>query len=339
VKAIQIDEFGGPEVLQYRDVDDPVAGEGEVLVEVARSGINFADTHATRNDYLAAQELPLIPGAEVSGRTAEGTRVAAILGSGGYAEKVAVPEGFLVPVPDGVDDDQAAALLLQGLTAMALVRRCARVEPGETLVVEAAAGGTGTLAVQLGKRAGAKVIGLASSEEKRALVERLGADATVDSRSEDLKAAILEANGGERVDAVLHMSGGEAFDAELSALAPLGRMVVFGIASREQREVSTAALLRASKSVIGFWLVPLVARKRELIASMIGDLLGAVAAGDLEVMIGNTYPLSEAARAHQDLQDLEVTVGDVYPLSEAARAHEDLVGRRTSGKLLLDPSK
>jgi NADPH:quinone reductase len=315
MKAIQIQEFGGPEVLQYVDVDDPQPGEGEVLVEVARSGINFADTHATRNDYLAEQSLPLIPGAEVSGRTPDGRRVAAILPSGGYAEKVAVPEAFLVPVPDEVDDDRAAALLLQGLTAMALVRRCARIESGETLVVEAAAGGTGTLAVQLGKRAGAKVIGLASSEEKRALVERLGADATVDSRSGDLKAAILEANGGERVDAVLHMSGGEAFDAELSALAPLGRMVVFGIASREQREVSTARLLRGSKSVIGFWLVHLLAR-RDLAAPMIGELLSAVAAGELEV-----------------------TVGEVYPLSEAARAHGDLVARRTSGKLLLDPTK
>src|SRR5665811_1465471 len=145
---------------------------------------------------------------------------------------------MLIPVPDEVDDDRAAGLLLQGLTAMALVRRCARIEPGETLLVEAAAGGTGSLAVQLGKRAGAKVIGLASSEEKRQLVERLGADATVDSRSDDLKQAILEANDGERVDAVLHMSGGDAFDAELSALAPFGRMVVFGIASREQRAVS-----------------------------------------------------------------------------------------------------
>ncbi|HWM53926.1 MAG TPA: zinc-binding dehydrogenase [Solirubrobacterales bacterium] len=315
MKAIQIDEFGGPEVMEYRDVDDPVAGDGEVVVEVARAGINFADTHATRNDYLAEQSLPLIPGAEVSGRKPDGSRVAAILASGAYAEKVAAPEAFLVPVPDGVDDDQAAGLLLQGLTAMALVRRCARLEPGETLVVEAAAGGTGTLAVQLGKRAGAKVIGLASSEEKRALVEQLGADATVDSRSEDLKEAILEANGGERVDAVLHMSGGDAFDAELSALAPLGRMVVFGIASREQREVSTARLLRGSKSVIGFWLVHLLA-KRELAAPMIGELFAAVAAGELAV-----------------------TVGEVYPLSEARRAHEDLVGRRTSGKLLLDPSK
>ena len=239
-----------------------MAGEGMVVVDVARSGINFADTHATRNDYLAEQSLPLIPGAEISGRTADGRRVAALLGSGGYAEKVAVPEALLVPLPDEVDDDQAAALLLQGLTAMALVQRCARVEPGETLVVEAAAGGTGSMAVQLGKRAGAKVIGLASSEEKRALVERLGADATVDSRAENLGEAIREANGGERVDAVLHMSGGNAFDEELGILAPLGRMVVFGIASREQREVSTAALLRGSKSVIGFWLLHLLARQR-----------------------------------------------------------------------------
>jgi NADPH2:quinone reductase len=302
-------------VLQYRDVADPEPGDGEVLVDVARSGINFADTHATRNDYLAEQQLPLIPGGEVSGRTPDGKRVAALLGGGGYAEKVVVPEQMLVPVPDEVDDDQAAALLLQGLTAMALVRRCARVEPGETLLVEAAAGGTGSLAVQLGKQAGARVIGLASSEEKRATVERLGADATVDSRAENLKEAILAANDGNRVDAVLHMSGGDAFDAELSALAPLGRVVVFGIASREQREVSTAALLRGSKSVIGFWLVHLLMRPAEA-GPMIAELLGAVAKGELEV-----------------------NVGEVYPLSEAARAHEDLIARRTSGKLLLDPSR
>lgn len=315
MRAAQIEEFGGPEVLRHVELPDPEPGEGEVLVEVARSGVNFADTHATRNDYLAEQQLPLVPGAEVSGHAPDGRRVAALLASGGYAEKVAVPESLLVPVPDEVDDERAAALLLQGLTAMALVRRCARVEPGETIVIEAAAGGTGSLSVQLAKRAGAKVIGLASSEEKRARVERLGADAAVDSRAEDLKEAIREANGGERVDAVLQMSGGEAFDAELGVLAPLGRMVVFGIASREQREVSTAALLRGSKSVIGFWLAHLL-RHPAIVAPMIGELFEAVAAGELEA-----------------------TVGGVYPLSEAARAHEDLIGRRTSGKLLLDPSK
>jgi NADPH2:quinone reductase len=315
MKAIQIEEFGGPEVLEHVEIPDPTPGEGEILVEVARSGINFADTHATRNDYLAEQVLPLVPGAEISGRTPDGRRVAAILAGGGYAEKAVVPEALLVPVPDEVSDDQAAALLLQGLTAIGLVRNCARIEEGETIVVEAAAGGTGSLSVQIAKQAGARVIGLASSEEKRALVERLGADATVDSRSDDLGTAIREANDGRRVDAVLHMSGGDAFDAELGILAPLGRMVVFGIASREQRDVSTAALLRGSKAVIGFWLVHLLARQ-ELVGPMIGELLGAVAAGDLQV-----------------------TVGDVYPLTEAARAHEDLIARRTSGKLLLDPSR
>jgi NADPH2:quinone reductase len=315
MKAIQIKEFGGPEAFGYVDLDDPSAGDGNVVVDVARSGINFADTHSTRNDYLAEQSLPLIPGAEISGRTPDGRRVAALLGSGGYAQKVAVPEALLIPVPDEVDDDQAAAMLLQGLTAMALVKRCARIEPGETIVVEAAAGGTGSLSVQLAKRAGAKVIALASSEEKRSFVEKLGADATVDSRAEDLGAAIREANDGKRVDAVLHMTGGDCFDAELGILAPLGRMVVFGIASREQREVSTAALLRGSKAVIGFWLAHLLMR-RDLVAPMIGELLAAVAAGELTV-----------------------TIGGVYPLSEAARAHEDLIARGTTGKLLLDPSR
>ncbi len=314
MQAIRIEEFGGPEVLEYTEVDDPIPAEGEVVVDVARSGVNFADTHASRDDYLAKQSLPLIPGAEVSGRTPDGRRVVALLGSGGYAQKVAVPESILIPVPDEVDDDTAAAALLQGLTAVALVERCARIEPGETIVIEAAAGGTGTLAVQVAKRAGARVIGLASSEEKRALVAELGADACVDSKAEDLGEAIRDANDGKRVDAVLHMSGGDAFDAELGVLAPLGRMVVFGIASGQQRDVSTAALLRGSKTVVGFWLMHLLARP-ELLTPMIAELLSALAAGDLEVRIGG-----------------------VYPLSDAAQAHEELISRRSTGKLLLDPS-
>jgi NADPH2:quinone reductase len=314
VRAIQIEEFGGPEVMQVVELPDPEPGEGELLVDVARAGINFADTHATRNDYLAEQHLPLTPGGEISGRAPDGRRVAAILPSGGYAERVLLPEQLAVPVPDQVDDDQAAGILLQGLTAHALVNFSARIAEGETLVVEAAAGGTGSLAVQLGKRAGARVIALASSEDKRALATRLGADATVDSRSEGLREALLEANGGQPVDAVLHMSG-DAFQEELRALGPFGRIVVFGNASRTPNEVATNGLLQHSTAVIGFWLVHLVTRRRELVASMIGELLGAVAAGELEVVIGG-----------------------VYPMSEAARAHEELTSRRSTGKLLLDPS-
>jgi len=314
VKAIQIEEFGGPEVLQVADLPDPEPAEGQVVVDVARAGMNFADTHAIRNDYLAEQSLPLIPGAEISGTTPDGRRVAAIMANGGYAQKAAVAEAWLVPLPDEVSDEQAAGLLLQGLTAHALLHYCAHVEEGEAVVIEAAAGGTGSLAVQLAKRAGAKVIALASSEEKRALCERLGADATADSRAEDLKDAILEANGGEKVDVVLHMSG-TGFDAELHALDMLGRIVVFGNAARHPNELPTNYLLQTSKSVLGFWLVALIAKRRDLIQSMTADLLGAVASGELEVVIGNTYPLSEAGRAHQEMQD-----------------------RRTSGKLLLDPS-
>jgi NADPH2:quinone reductase len=314
VKAIQLREFGGADAFEYVDLDEPTPGEGEVLIEVSRSGVNFADTHSTRNDYLSAQELPLIPGAEVAGRTADGNRVVALVGNGGYAEKVLVPETSLIPIPDEVDDEQAAGALLQGLTAMALVKRSARIEAGETILIEAAAGGTGSLAVQIAKAAGAKVIGMASSAEKRALVEKLGADATVDSRAEDLRGAILDANGGQKVDAVLHMAGGDAFDAELAVLAPLGRLVVFGNASRENRKIDSGVLLQGSKAVIGFWLIHVLAR-RDLAVPLIGELLGALAGGALRV-----------------------TVGGVYPLSEAAAAHKALESRQSSGKLLLDPS-
>jgi NADPH:quinone reductase len=314
VKAIQIEEFGGPENLKHVDLPDPEAADGMVIVDVARSGMNFADTHAIRDDYLAEQELPLIPGAEICGTTPDGRRVAALISNGGYAQKAVVPEAWLVPLPDEVSDEQAAGLLLQGLTAHALLHHCAHVEEGEAVVVEAAGGGTGSLAVQLAKRAGAKVIALASSDEKRQLAERLGADATADSRADNLKEAIVEANGGEKVDVVLHMSG-TGFEAQLHALGMLGRIVVFGNAARHPNELQTNYLLQTSKSVLGFWLIALVARRRDLIQSMTADLLGAVAKGELEVVIGNTYPLSEAARAHTEMQE-----------------------RRTSGKLLLDPS-
>jgi NADPH2:quinone reductase len=314
MRAVQINEFGGPEVLEIVDLPDPEPGEGEVVIEVARAGMNFADTHQRQNDYLAKAELPLTPGGEISGRTADGRRVAAMLTGGGYAEKVVVPESALVPIPDGVDDDQAAGVLLQGLTAWTLLRVSAAVKEGETVVIEAAAGGTGTLAVQLAKGLGARVIGLASTPEKRELVERLGADATVDSRTEELGDALLAANDGRQVDVVLQMSGGEAFDQSLEVIAPFGRMVTFGIASREPNQVMTQKLMRTSRSVVGFWLVHLFQRP-DLLTQGVGELLGAVASDELEVVIGGVYPLSDVAKAQIELQE-----------------------RRTQGKLLLDPS-
>ena len=316
MRAVQIKEFGGPEVLEVVDLPDPEPGPDEVVVEVTRAGMNFADTHQRENDYLAKAELPLIPGGEIAGRTADGRRVAAMLANGGYAEKVLVDRAALVPIPDEVSDDQAAGVLLQGLTAWALLRISARLDRGESVVVQAAGGGTGTLAVQLAKRYGAgRVIALASTEEKRDLAIRLGADAAVDSRADDLADAILKANGGEQVDVVLEMAGGAAFDACLSVLAPFGRLVSFGIASRQPNEVMTQKLMRTSRAVVGFWLVHLF-RRPDLLEQGITELLEAVGSGKLEVVIGATYGLSDVADAHRALQ-----------------------GRETQGKLLLDPSQ
>jgi NADPH2:quinone reductase len=317
VKAIQITEFGGPDVLQHAELPDPEPSDGEVIVSVARAGINFADTHQRHDDYLAPAQLPLIPGMEISGTTPDGTRVAALLPGGGYAELVAVPEPYLVPVPDEVSDDQAAALLLQGLTAWTTLKVAAHLEAGESVLVHAAAGGVGTLAVQLAKRMGAgRVIGIASSEDKRELAQRLGADATIDSHADDLEAAIHEANGGKPVDVVLEMVGGKAFEASYAALAPFGRLITYGIASGEPNDVRTERLMRDTRGVIGFWLIQMIAHRQDLLREGIGELLGAVASGELEIVIGDTYPLSEAARAHEDIQ-----------------------ARRTHGKLLLDPSR
>src|ERR671914_1361776 len=202
MRAIQITEWGGPEVLQAAgDAPDPEPGDGQLLVRVTRAGINFADTHARENSYLARYELPLTPGAEVAGvveRDAHGfgagQRVVAMVGTGGYAEYVAAPAATTFAVPDGVSDATALALLLQGLTAWHLYRTSAKLQPGESVVVHAAAGGVGSLAVQLAKPLGAgRVIATASSEEKRKLALELGADAAVDAHGEGMKERLIEA--------------------------------------------------------------------------------------------------------------------------------------------------
>jgi len=315
VKAIQISEFGGPEVMKLVDLPEPRPGLGEKLVRVSRTGVNFADTHATSNSYIAKQQLPFIPGVELVGRTTEGQRVAAVVPSGAYAEAVAVNDAALVPIPDGVDDEQAAALLIQGLTADAILRISANMQAGESVVINAAAGGTGSLAVQVARLMGAgRIIAMASSEDKRQLTRDLGADVAIDSRSEDLGADILEANGGEQVDVVLEMAGGKAFDQLLRSLAPFGRLVVFGIASREGNNVRSGHLMKNSRAVIGFWINHLLARP-ELARPGLERVLGAAADGSLKTILGGTHALEQASKVH-----------------------EDLAARRTIGKILLDPS-
>lgn len=315
MRAVLMREFGGPDVLRLEDVPTPVPAPGEVLVRVTRAGMNFADTHTRENTYLAEAELPLVPGAEVAGvREDTGERVVALVGSGGYAQYATAPAEQVFPVPAGVDDGTALALLLQGLTAWHLYRTCARTAPGESVVVHAAAGGVGSLAVQLGRAFGAgRVIATASSEEKRALALELGADAAPDAAPAGLAERLIEANHGRRVDAVFEMAGGPVFEESMRALAPFGRLVTYGIASREPNEVRTGSLMRRSHAVVGFWLMHCLGR-RDMVEEPLGELFARAAAGDLRVVVGATYPLDQAARAQVEL-----------------------VERRTTGKLLLDP--
>ncbi|MGY1986549.1 zinc-binding alcohol dehydrogenase family protein [Blastococcus sp. SYSU DS0669] len=323
MRAVQITRFGGPEVLDVVDIPEPEAGPGQKVYDVSTAGVNYADTHQIENSYLAEQKLPLIPGAEFVGTpVGGGQRVVGLLDGGGYAEKVVAHDFLTWAVPDGVSDEQALAVVLQGSTAWHLLRTSAHLAEGETVVVIAGAGGVGSLAVQLARRWGAgRVIATASSPEKRQLAEELGAHATVDPAlaDDDPKAftgALREANGGKPVDIVLEMTGGNVFSGSLSALAPFGRLVTYGMAARQQTHaVPPGILMQKSRAVIGFWLAHCMARPQMMDAAMT-DLLAMVDAGELKPVVGGRYPLSAVADAHQDL-----------------------LARRTTGKLVLDPAR
>ena len=316
MRAVQIEQFGGPEMLRLVELPKPEPGDAEVLIAVSRAGVNFADTHQRENSYLARYELPLVLGGEVAGTTPDGTRVIALVPSGGYAEYAVAHRSSVFPIPDGLDEGAALALLIQGLTAWHLFRTCAKLAEGESVVVISGAGGVGSLAVQLARPFGAgHVIATASTEEKRAKALELGADAALDPAAEDLGGAVIEANGGRQVDVVLEMSGGRVFDECANALAPFGRIVAYGIAGREQNKLETGRLMRKSRAVVGFWLMHCLGR-REMMEEPLADLFERAASGELVPQLGETYALSDVRRAH-----------------------EDLGARRTSGKLLLDPSR
>lgn len=316
MRAIQMTEFGGPEVLKLTELPKPQPGDGEVLIKVARAGLNFADTHTRTNSYVRKATLPLVPGGEVAGvREDTGQRVVALTGDGGYAEYAVAPRQLVFPIADELDDGAALSIVIQGLTAWHLYRTAGRVGEGESVVVHSAAGGVGSLAVQLGRAFGAgRVIATASSADKRALALQLGADVAIDSAADGLRARLIEANEGRGVDVVFDMAGGAVFDASYAALAHFGRIVVCGIASQEPNELRTGSLLRHSRSVVGFYLFHCLERPA-MVADALADLFARAARGELRTVIGGTYPLDRAAQAHIDLRE-----------------------RRTTGKLLLDPA-
>lgn len=315
MKAIQVDEFGGPEVLQLREVDDPVAPEGALLLNVTAAGVNYADTHQAENSYLAAAQLPLIPGAEAVGTTPDGRRVVALMtGAGGYAELAVAWPNMIWDIPKTVSDGQALGVVLQGVTAWHLLRTSAHIASGESVVVHAAGGGVGSIAVQLAKRWGAgRVIATASTPEKRELALQLGADVAIDSRADDIKSALIEANEGRRLDVILDMAGGATFDGGLAALAPFGRIVTYGMAGRvPPQSVEPGTLIARSRAIVGFWMAHC-----------------ATVPGMLDEAVNGLFELIESG-------ELRVIVGGTYPLAEARRAHEDIRGRGTSGKLVLE---
>jgi NADPH:quinone reductase len=317
VRAVQVREFGGPEALELVELPDPDLRPGHVMLDVAAIGVNYADTHQAENSYLAPQTLPFVPGSEVVGTTPEGQRVAALLGTGGYAERALAPTASLLPLPDDVDNATALALLVQGLTAWHLLRTCASLSAGESVVVHAAAGGVGSIAVQLARIFGAgTIVGTASTPEKRQVALDIGADAAIDPGANDLRGELRAAVGGSGVDIVLEMTGGRVFDQSLSSLAPFGRLVTYGTASRESPSpVVPGALVARSRAVIGFWLAHCT-RRPEMIVPPYAELLDLVRTGRLRPIVGSTYPLTAVRQAHEDLR-----------------------ARRTTGKIVLLPSE
>jgi NADPH2:quinone reductase len=318
MRAIQVKKFGGPEVLEPVEVDAPAVPDGALLIDVDAAGVNYADTHQAENSYLAPAELPLIPGAEVVGRTADGRRVVALLASGGYAEQAVAWPQLAWDVPEAVSDSAALSTVLQGATAWHLLKTSAKLAEGETVAVHAAGGGVGTIAVQLAKRFGAgRVIATASSKEKRAQAIELGADVAVDSRVEtadEMNTRLREANEGAKVDVVLDMVGGPTTDGSLKSLAPFGRHVVFGMAGRvPPKDVSIPMLMGTSRAVVGFWLVHCMTRPGMMDEAVKG-LLELVESGELTMVEGGSFPLDQARAAHEAIR-----------------------GRGTSGKLILIP--
>lgn len=324
MKSVLFTNYGGPEVLKLTDVEKPTPKEHEVLIEIKAIGVNYADTARREGQYVVPTPLPFTPGAEVAGivtavgekvtRVSPGTRIVTLIESGGYAEYVLADERVVIPIGDNLSFELAASLPLQGLSAYHVLKTMGQLEEGETVLVHAAAGGVGTIAVQLAKIFGAeKVIATASTDEKLQLAKEMGADVLVNYTKEGWEKEVLEATGGKGVDVALEMAGGDIFNKTLECLATFGRLVIYGVASGQQSRFYPSSLMARNQSVIGFFL-PQIMRRKELLQSSLEELFMYLADGRLKLIIG-----------------------DVYPLEDAAKVHEQMQSRKTQGKLILVP--
>ncbi|MCP2280860.1 quinone oxidoreductase family protein [Nocardia amikacinitolerans] len=314
MRAIQVSEHGGPEVLRYTEVEEPSVGPDQLLVTTEAIGVNYIDTYIRTGTY--PQPVPYVPGSEGTGvvsaigsgvtEFAVGDRVAWAAAPGSYAEKVVVPAAVAIPVPDGVEAPVAASALLQGMTAHYLIESIYQPEPGETVLVHAGAGGVGLILTQLAAARGARVITTVSSDEKEALSREAGA-AEVLRYGDDLADQVRKLTDGVGVAAVYDGVGKSTFDASLASLRVRGTLALFGAASGPvppfdpQRLNAGGSLFLTRPSLVHY------TRDRAELLWRAGDILAALAKGTLRIRVGATYPLAEAERAHRDLEGRKTT--------------------------------
>jgi putative PIG3 family NAD(P)H quinone oxidoreductase len=316
MRAVIITEPGGPEVLKLAEVPDPVAGPGEVLLDIAAAGVNRADLMQRMGLYPPPPGTPPYPGLECSGRVTAlgddrgqdglqvGDQVCALLAGGGYAEQVAVPAGQLLPVPDGVTVTMAAALPEVVCTVYANVFQRAALAPGETLLVHGGASGIGTMAIQLAKAHGARVACTAGSPAKLERCQQLGADLTVNYTEEDFVSAVTDFTGGQGADVILDIMGAEYLPRNVTALATGGRLVVIGMQGGSRGELDLGLLLRKRASVHATSLrARPAAEKAAIVAAVRENVWPLIAAGRVVPVVDRVLPLSEAAQAHRALED------------------------------------
>lgn len=317
MKAIRINQTGGPEVMQLENIEKPAPKEGQVLIKIAAVGINFADLAQREGTYLTRTHTPTTLGFEAAGTVEAmgpgvaappvGTRVVAFV-EGAYAEYALANANSVIPIPPQLDFVQAAALPVQGITAYQLLHDAAHLQQGQSVLVHAAAGGVGTLAVQIAKLAGAgTVIGTASNEEKLNLVRQLGADVAINYTQPDWVEQVKQATDGQGADIILEMVGGSIADQSLQCLAPFGRMVVFGAASGKITQFSGIQLMYKNQTITGYWLTAWMSQRPQAVAHALTQLIQYFAQGQLKVIVGQTYPLEQAAQAHQAIANRQTT--------------------------------
>ncbi|GAA4911401.1 NAD(P)H-quinone oxidoreductase [Streptomyces coeruleoprunus] len=325
--AITIPEPGGPEALVWAEVPDPVPGEGQVLLDVVASGVNRADVLQRRGFYDPPPGESRYPGLECSGRIAAvgpgvsgwavGDEVCALLAGGGYAEKVAVPAGQLLPVPKGMDIVTAAALPEVTATVWANVFMVAHLRPGETLLVHGGGSGIGTMAIQLGKAVGARVAVTAGSPEKLARCEELGADVLIDYREQDFVEEVRKATDGAGADVILDIMGAKYLERNVRALAVNGRLAVIGLQGGVKAELDLGALLKKRAAVMAASLrARPLSEKATIVAAVREHVWPLIEAGTVRPVVDRTVPMAQAAEAHRTLEDSS-HVGKVLLVNES----------------------